>query len=66
MAIQSELVAQDVRCDCRCKTKNNYDWSSKILPESKKAIEEQQQRAGVESVDRPFSIRQTNQQQRFG
>src|SRR5713101_492021 len=66
MSIQSQLVAQDVDGDCSGKTIEDQHWRSEVLSKSEKAVEKQQQRAGVDGVHRPLSIRKADQQHRLG
>src|SRR6266496_524251 len=66
MSVQSQLVAQYVDGDCSRKTIDNQHWRPEVLSKSKKAVEKQQQRTGVDGVHRPLSIRKADQQYRLG
>src|SRR5436309_3217321 len=66
VSVQSQLVAQYVDSDCSGKTVDDQHWRSEVLSKSKKAVEKQQQQAGVEGVHRPLSIRKADQQHRLG
>src|SRR5262245_25870176 len=65
MTVKAELVSEHVNRNRPAETQNYQRRSNKFLPESEVGIKEQQQYRSVQRVDRPFPIREPNQQQRL-
>src|SRR5215471_19278771 len=65
MTVKAEMVSEHVNGNRPAETQNYQRWRNKFLPESEVGIKKQQQYRSVQGVDRPFPVREPDQQYRL-